>query len=96
MLYLRDLLPKGKRVEVEYRCDGPVDDYGDTEDMLFGFAIWTGETLESGDGDNYYLGDVVDRFEWEDDTHLTIWIEVVWNFRRKEEPKDVEELDCDG
>lgn len=39
MLYLRDLLPAGKKVKVEYRCDGPVDEYGDTEDMLFGFAI---------------------------------------------------------
>ena len=35
MLYLRDLLPAGKKVKVEYRCDGPVDEYGDTEDMLF-------------------------------------------------------------
>ena len=41
MLYLRDLLPAGKKVKVkvEYRCDGPVDEYGDTEDMLFGLIL---------------------------------------------------------
>ena len=87
MLYLRDLLPAGKKVKIEYRCDGPVDECDDTEDMLFGFAIWNGEELISGDGDNYYLGDVVDRYEWNGDTYLTIWIEVVWNSSRKEKPR---------
>ena len=87
MLYLRDLLPAGKKVKVEYRCDGPVDEYGDTEDMLFGFAIWNGEELISGDGDNYYLGDVVDRYEWESEEDLTIWIVVSWSCERKEAPR---------
>ena len=39
MLYLRDLLPAGKKVKGEYRCDGPVDEYGDTEGMLFGLIL---------------------------------------------------------
>ena len=86
MLYLRDLLPKDKKITVEYRCDGPVDEYGDSEDMLFGYAIWTGDTLVSGDGDNYYLGDVVDRYEWLDDEVLTIWIKVKWSCEREEAP----------
>ncbi len=85
MLYLRDLLPAGKKVKVEYRCNAPMD--GDeTDDMLFGFAIWTGEELVSGDGDNYYLGDVVENYEWDHDDYLTIWIEVTWSSSRKEAP----------
>lgn len=85
MLYLRDLLPKGKKVKVEYRCNAPKMD--DEEDMLFGFAIWNGEELISGDGDNYYLGDVVERFEWHGDMDLTIWIEVMWHSDRREAPR---------
>lgn len=86
MLYLRDLLPTGKKVKVEYRCNAPMD--GDeAEDMLFGFAVWTGEELVSGDGDNYYLGDVVEKYEWDHDDYLTIWIEVIWSSSRKEAPR---------
>ena len=76
MLCLRDLLPTGKRVEVEYRCNTPKS--CDEEDMLFGFAIWDGEILESGDGDNYYLNDVIEHYQC-DGKHLTVWIEVKWN-----------------
>lgn len=82
MLYLKDLLPAGKRVEVEYRCNAPKN--CDEEDMLFGFAIWDGEILESGDGDNYYLKDVVEKYEWEDEEHLTIWIWIGWSGDKKE------------
>ena len=77
IIHLKDLLPTGRNVQVEYRCNAPKRD--DEEDMLFGFAIWDGETLKSGDGDNYYLKDVVEKYEWEDEHHLTIWIEVVWS-----------------
>ena len=84
MVYLRDLLPKGKKVKVQYRCNAPKMD--DEEDMLFGYAVWTGEELVSGDGDNYYLGDVVERYEWDSDMDLTIWIEVTWSSNRKEAP----------
>ena len=86
MLYLRDLLPKDKKVTVEYRCNAPCEDIDD--DMLFGYAIWTGEELVSSDGDNYYLGDVVERYEWLYEDHLTISIEVLWNSGRKEMPAD--------
>lgn len=86
MLYLRDLLPAGKKVKVEYRCNAPMD-AGEVDDMLFGFAIWTGEELASGDGDNYYLGDVVEHYEWDHDDYLTIWIEVMWSSSRKEAPR---------
>ena len=84
MLYLRDLLPKDKKVKVEYRCNAPKID--DDEDMLFGYAVWDGKELISGDGDNYYLGDVVEKYEWESDIDLTIWIEVIWSGDRKESP----------
>jgi hypothetical protein len=88
MLYLRDLLPAGKRVKIEYRCNSPKYWQDEEEDMLFGYAIWTGEELVSGDGDNYYLGDVVEKYEWLYEDHLTIWIEVLWNSERKEAPAD--------
>lgn len=83
MLYLRDLLQKDKKVTVEYRCNAPCEDIDD--DMLFGYAIWTGEELVSDDGDNYYLGDVVEKYEWLYEDHLTIWIEVLWNSDRKDQ-----------
>lgn len=84
MIYLKDLLPKDKKVKVQYRCNAPKID--DDEDMLFGYAIWDGKELISGDGDNYYLGDVVEKYEWESDMNLTIWIEVIWSGDRKEAP----------
>ena len=84
MLYLQDLLPKDKKVKVEYRCNSPKCWQDVEEDMLFGYAIWTGEELVSGDGDNYYLRDVVERYEWNGDMDLTIWIGVEWNSDRKE------------
>ena len=77
--HLRDILPKDKDVKtIEYRCNGPVDEYGDEEDMLFGFCHWIGGELISGDGDNYYLGDVIRYHEWDGDD-LVVWIEVEWN-----------------
>lgn len=33
------------------------------------------------------FGDVVAKYEWFYEDHLTIWIEVVWNSDRKESPK---------
>lgn len=88
MLYLKDLLPANKKVRVEYRCNGPVDEYGETEDMLFGYALWNGEELISGDGDNYYLNDIVEHYKWYGEEDLTIWIEVIWNVNRKEAFED--------
>jgi hypothetical protein len=80
MLHLRDLLPAGKPVGIEYRCNAPAFD--DDEDMLFGFCSWDGEELFSEDGDNYYLGDVIEKYQWNDEDwpyDLTVWIEVKWN-----------------
>ena len=76
MLHLRDLLPVGKKVGIEYRCNAPKCD--DEDDMLFGYCYWDGEELLSGDGDNYYLNDVIERYQC-DGKHLTVWIEVEWN-----------------
>jgi outer membrane protease len=84
MLYLQDLLPDGKEVKVEYRCNAPKCWQDEEEDILFGFAIWNGKELISGDGDNYYLKDVVERYKWENENYLTIWIGVGWNSDRKE------------
>lgn len=78
---LKDLLPAGRNVQVEYRCNAPK--HYDEEDMLFGFAIWNGETLESGDGDNYYLKDIVEKYEWKDEEHLVIWIWIGWSSDKK-------------
>jgi hypothetical protein len=84
MLYLQDLLPDGKEVKVEYRCNAPKCWQDVEKDILFGFAIWNGKELISGDGDNYYLKDIVERYEWENENYLTIWIGVVWNSDGKE------------
>jgi hypothetical protein len=46
--------------------------------MLFGYCYWDGEELLSGDGDNYYLNDVIERYQC-DGKRLTVWIEVKWN-----------------
>jgi hypothetical protein len=81
IIHLKDLLPAGRNVQVEYRCNAPK--HCDEEDMLFGFAIWNGETLESGDGDNYYLKDIVEKYKWEDEEHLTIWIWIGWSSDKK-------------
>ena len=80
-MYLKDLLLKGEVVEIMYRCNAP--EYCDEEDMLFGYAKWDGENLYSGDGDNYYLNDVIERFEWTDD-YLIVWIEVMWSSGKDE------------
>ena len=50
--------------------------------MLFGFCHWIGGELISGDGDNYYLGDVIRHHEWDGDD-LVVWIEVEWNRSKK-------------
>lgn len=77
MLHLRDLLPAGKKVGIEYRCNAPKCD--DEDDMLFGFCSWDGEELFSEDGDNYYLDDVIEKYEWENENSLVVWIEVKWS-----------------
>ena len=76
MLRLRDLLTKDKPIDIEYRCNAPKG--YDEDDMLFGYCHWDGKELISGDGDNYYLRDIVERYQC-DGKHLTIWIEVEWN-----------------
>ena len=50
----------------------------DEDDMLFGYCYWDGEELLSGDGDNYYLNDIIERYQC-DGKHLTVWIEVKWS-----------------
>ena len=81
MLHLRDLLPACKQVSIEYRCNAPKHD--DEDDMLFGACYWDGKELISEDCDNYYLSDVIEKYEW-NDAHwypydLTVWIEVKWS-----------------
>lgn len=77
MIHLRDLLPADKKVGIEYRCNAPVFD--EDEDMFFGFCSWDGKELFSEDGDNYYLGDVIEKYEWENENSLVVWIEVKWS-----------------
>ena len=77
---LRDLLPANENVSIEYRCNAPKCD--DEDDMLFGACYWDGKELISEDGDNYYLNDVIEKYEWNDEDwpyNLTVWIEVKWS-----------------
>ena len=73
MLRLRDLLSKDRPFDIKYRCNAPKCDYED--DMLFGYCHWDGKELISCDGDNYYLNDIIERYQC-DCKHLTVWIEV--------------------
>lgn len=75
MIFLRDLLEEKHPRTIEYRINSPIEE----EDMLYGFAFWNGHELESIDGDNYYLNDVVEKYEIRDEDYMTIWIEVVWS-----------------
>lgn len=79
MVRLKDLLPDYKKVQIQYRCNSPRF-HADLEgDMLFGYCEWDGANLISGDGDNYYLNDIIDHHEWNDESHLTVWILVDWS-----------------
>lgn len=75
MIFLRDLLKEKQSTTIEYRINSPVPG----EDMLYGYAFWNGRSLESIDGDSYYLNDVIEKYEYKTDEYLTIWIEVVWS-----------------
>ena len=71
---LRDILPSYPLKYIEVRTNDP---YG--EDMLFGFCHWTGETLVSGDGDNYYLDEEIAEYEFDEEAgKLTYWFESIW------------------
>ena len=72
-MLLNNLLSASNEAYIEYRCNSP---FG--SDMLFGFAEWDGQELKSSDGDSYYLNEEIEKYEWEDDHHLTIWIFVEW------------------
>ena len=82
VVFLRDLLTKGKPLHIMYRCNSPLEDM--EEDMLFGYCEWDGEKLESGDGDNYYLNDVIEKYEFEDGYGLIVWISVQWSSMKGE------------
>lgn len=76
---LRDLLPDIGTISIEYRCNAPKCD--DEDDMLFGACYWDGKELISEDGDSYYLGDIITKYMWNEETYpydLTVWIEVEW------------------
>lgn len=77
MTFLRDLLVNNKPVDIMYRCNSPFEDM--EPDMLYGYCRWTGKGLESVDGDSYYLNDVVEKYEYDDDGTLVVWISVVWS-----------------
>lgn len=77
MTFLRDLLVNNKPVDIMYRCNSPFEDM--ESDMLYGYCRWTGKELESVDGDSYYLNDVVEKYEYDDDGTLVVWISVVWS-----------------
>ena len=71
---VRDILPDYPLKYIQVRTNDP---HG--EDMLFGYCHWTGVTLVSGDGDNYYLDDEVVKFEFdEDNRELIYWIVCEW------------------
>lgn len=82
MTFLRDLLTKNKPVDIMYRCNSPLEDM--EPDMLYGYCRWDGQKLESGDGDSYYLNDVIEKYEYDTDGMLIVWISVVWSSSKGE------------
>jgi hypothetical protein len=71
---LKDILPSYPLRNIEVRTYDP---FGD--DTLFGYCHWTGTELISGDGDNYYLDEVVLKYEFDEDKkHFTYWFESEW------------------
>lgn len=71
---LKDLL-KNTEVHITYRTNSPLED---EEDMLFGYCTWTGKQLISGDGDNYSIEDIIEKFAWTSDSDLIVWFESRW------------------
>jgi hypothetical protein len=72
-MILKDLLTKNKPIQVMHRCNTPFPDI----DTLFGYCYWNGETLESLDGDAYYLDDEIEKYEYWDDM-LVVWFKAKW------------------
>ena len=71
---LKDLL-KDSEVNITYRTNSPLED---EEDMLFGYCIWNGKTLTSGDGDNYSVEDIIEKYAWTSDSDLIVWFKSRW------------------
>lgn len=68
---VRDILPDTPINYITVRTD---DHLGiNPNGILFGICAWDGKQLISLDGDNYYLDDEVDRYEY-NDGRLTYWI----------------------
>ena len=73
-MIVKDILPNYPIQNIEVRTNSP---FGG--DMLFGYCHWTGEILESGDGDNYYLDDEISKYEFDkENNELTYWIISEW------------------
>lgn len=73
-MILRDLIQDKKDIIIEFRTNSPVEE---EKDMLFGYAKWTGEELESLDGDDYYLDEELYRAEIFNDS-ITVWFKSDW------------------
>jgi hypothetical protein len=56
--------------------------------MLYGYCEWDGKELKSTDGDNYYLNDLIEKYEFDDNYGLIVWISVRWNSDKKDDCDD--------
>ncbi len=70
---LKDILPLTPLESIEVRCFGP-----NGEDILFRFCSWDGETINSIDGDSYYLDEEISKYEFDGDGNLTYWVVREW------------------
>lgn len=86
ILLLRDLLTKNKPIHIMYRCNSPEPQL--EEDMLYGYCEWDGKELKSTDGDNYYLNDLIEKYEFDSNYGLIVWISVLWNSNKKDDCND--------
>jgi hypothetical protein len=69
---LKDILPEQPVERIMVRTYGP-----DGEDMLFGYCMWTGSELISGDGDSYSIEEEIVKYAF-DEYGLIYWFESEW------------------
>lgn len=71
----RDILSISPQL-VEVRTNGPKG--YDCDDLLLGQCTWDGENFVSTDGDYYTPDDEIDKYEYESDGSVTVWITSDW------------------
>lgn len=92
-IYLRDAIETvGEPISIiAMRVNAPpyFEDYEKEKDMLIGYCSWDGKNLISLDGDDYFLNDPIDYWEYDNENRiLTCWSQVDWEFAAEGEDEE--------